>query len=53
VDSVVVGTITVDASGHGELELEAEHGTTVPAVQPGSLVGVTDAANDIILAGQF
>jgi hypothetical protein len=53
VDTMIVGTITVDSSGHGELELEAEHGTTVPAVQLGSLVGVTDAADDIILAGQF
>jgi len=53
VDTMLVGTITVDASGHGELELKGEHGATVPAVQPGSLVGVTDAANDIILAGQF
>jgi hypothetical protein len=53
VDTMVVGTIAVDAIGHRELELEAEHGTTVPAVQPGSLVGVTDAASDIILAGRF
>jgi hypothetical protein len=53
VSKTLAGTIAMDAIGHRELELEAEHGTTVPAVQPGSLVGVTDAASDIILAGRF
>jgi hypothetical protein len=53
VDTVDIGTITIGATGEGQLELEAEDGVTVPAIVPGSVVMVTDAAGDLILAGQF
>jgi hypothetical protein len=47
-----VGQITLSATGFGELEMDSQNGTTVPAIQAGDVVSVT--ANGVaILAGVF
>ena len=53
VDGVVAGQMTINALGAGRLSLNSKLGQTVPAVVPGSLLGVTTAAGAIVLAGRF
>ena len=47
-----IGTITLDALGNGELELASQDGDTVPAVQKGDMVTVSNTGTPI-LAGVF
>ena len=49
---VPIGQITLSASGFGELELDSQHGATVPAVQSGDILSVANGAT-AILAGAF
>jgi hypothetical protein len=49
---VQVGTITLSATGFGELELDSQHGATVPAVLTGDVLSVSNAGT-AILAGAF
>lgn len=49
---VQVGTITLSATGFGELELDSDHGALVPAVQNGDVLSVSNAGTTI-LAGVF
>jgi hypothetical protein len=49
---VKIGTITISATGFGELELESDHGAMVPAVQSGDTIMVSNAGVSI-LAGVF
>jgi len=49
---VQVGQITLSGTGFGELELDSEHGTTVPAVRNGDVVSVANGGT-AILAGAF
>jgi hypothetical protein len=48
----VVGHITLSALGFGELELNSQDGDTVPAVNPGDMVVVSNGAT-AILTGVF
>ena len=50
--TTVIGKITLKL-GEGELELESEHGTIVPAVQKGDVVTVANAAGAAIVVGSF
>ena len=50
--SQTVGQIKLSAAGSGELELESQDGDTVPAVQAGDMVTVSNAGTTI-LAGVF
>ena len=52
VDEALVGQMTVDKFGKGRLALNSRM-TAVPAVHAGSLVGVVDQSDVIVLAGQF
>jgi hypothetical protein len=47
-----IGTITLSATGFGELELDSQHGDTVPAVQKGDVLSVANGTA-AILAGAF
>lgn len=49
---VQVGTITLSATGFGELELDSQHGDTVPAILNGDVVSVSNGTA-AILAGAF
>ena len=49
---MTVGHITLSTTGFGELELEAEHGASVPSILNGDVVSVT-ANGAAILAGVF
>ena len=53
VDNVNVGQIVLGQFFKGELELEAENGQSVPAVQQGTTVAVVNSAGTTILAGGF
>jgi hypothetical protein len=48
----VAGTITLSATGERELELNSQDGATVPAVQKGDMITVSNAGKTI-LAGAF
>ncbi len=48
----VVGQITLNAFGEGELELRSQDGDTVPAVVKGDMVAVLNAGSPI-LSGTF
>jgi hypothetical protein len=51
--SVTVGTITLNSKGNGnELELDSQHGDTVPAISSGDMISVSNGAA-VILAGAF
>lgn len=47
-----VGQIKLSALGEGELDLESQDGDTVPSVQTGDMVSVSNAGTSI-LAGVF
>lgn len=49
---VKIGQIKLSATGFGELELDSEHGSTVPTVQNGDVLSVSNAGTTI-LAGAF
>jgi hypothetical protein len=51
----LVGSITLDASGDGELLLDTQHGDHVPALQTGDEIEVVDADDDatLILIGDL
>lgn len=49
---VQIGQITLSATGFGELELESDHGATVPAVNKGDVLSVANGTT-AILAGAF
>jgi hypothetical protein len=53
VDNVQVGQITLGRSFKGRLEIESEHGQSVPAVAVGTTVAVTNGAGATLLAGSF
>lgn len=53
VGDTVVGTMTVNALGKAKLSLSTEAGQFVPAIAPGTLIGVVDSLGTPILAGQF
>ncbi len=53
VGDTVVGTMTVNALGKAKFSLNTEAGQTVPAIAPGTLVGVVNSAGVILLAGSF
>jgi hypothetical protein len=53
VDNVNVGQIVLGQFFKGELELEAEAGQSVPAVQQGTTVAVVNSTGTTILAGVF
>jgi hypothetical protein len=49
-----IGTITLDQYGDGELDLDARNGNTVPTVQAGDTITVTDAEDGtVLLTGKF
>ncbi len=50
--STMVGTITLNAFGSGELELNSEDGAAVPAIMTGDIVTVSNGAT-AILTGAF
>jgi hypothetical protein len=52
VDGTKVGTLTLTLH-RGEFDLESEHGQTVPTINAGTQVRVTDAAGNTILSGTF
>jgi hypothetical protein len=47
-----IGQITLSATGFGELELDSDHGATVPTVKNGDVLSVSNAGT-AILAGAF
>ncbi len=47
-----VGTLTLNL-GTGELQLNSNDGDTVPAIQTGDQVTVTDSSGTVLLSGQF
>jgi hypothetical protein len=53
VDSVNVGQITLRSTLENELELETEHGASVPNITPAATLVVTDAQGKTILSGVF
>lgn len=53
VNGTPVGTLTLNSLGEGKLELESNHGDTVPAIQRGDVVTVTDAEGNTLLSGRF
>ena len=53
VDGVKVGELQLAATLEGELELESERGTSVPAVTGASTVVVTNAQGQTVLSGTF
>jgi len=53
VGDTVVGTMTVNALGKAKLSLNTEAGQSVPAIAPGTLIGVVNSAGTVILAGSF
>ncbi|MDT7689199.1 MAG: hypothetical protein QOE46_1958 [Acidobacteriota bacterium] len=48
-----IGTITLDSLGAGQIELETERGQTVPVVNTGTSVAVTNQSGANIVAGTF
>lgn len=52
VNDNTVGTLTLNLRT-GELELNSNDGDTVPAVQTGDRVTVTDSSGTVLLSGQF
>lgn len=50
--STLVGHITLNAFGEGELELQSQDGDTVPAVVKGDVVTVSNGSSSI-LSGSF
>ncbi len=48
-----IGSITLNAFGEGELDLDSRVGDTVPALLKGDVIIITDNANTPILAGVF
>jgi hypothetical protein len=48
-----IGTITLDSLGAGQIELETERGRTVPVVNTGTSVAVTNQPGANIVAGTF
>ncbi|HLK68234.1 MAG TPA: hypothetical protein VKU19_32595 [Bryobacteraceae bacterium] len=50
--STTAGTITLSATGFGELELESQNGAIVPAVQAGDMVTFSNGAT-VVLTGIF
>ena len=52
IQTVQVGTITLSATGFGELELDSQHGDTVPAVNSGDVISVSNGTA-AILTGIF
>lgn len=50
--TTAIGTVTLNTLGNGELELSSQDGDTVPAVQKGDIVTVSNAGTPI-LAGVF
>jgi hypothetical protein len=53
VDSINVGQITLRSTLENELELETEHGASVPNITPAATLVVTDAQGKTILSGVF
>jgi len=53
VDNQKIGTITLDAFGFGQIELETENGQTFPVINSRTRVVVTDQAGGTIVAGSF
>ena len=53
INDAVIGTMKVSALGKAKLSLSTEAGQVVPAIAPGSLVGVVTDSGVILLAGQF
>ncbi len=51
-NGVSVGTLTLSEREDG-LELETSHGDTVPAIQRGDVVTVTDENGSTVVSGQF
>lgn len=48
-NSQSVGTITLDAFGFGELDLDSQDGDTVPTVQKGTTVAVSNGGTGILI----
>lgn len=53
VDNVNVGQIVLGQFFKGELELEAEHGQSVPAINNGTTVAVINSAGATLVVGSF
>ena len=51
--STNIGTMTLNSFGEAELDLDSQDGDTVPAVQKGDKVSVTDGAATTYLIGIF
>src|SRR5256714_9372749 len=51
VDNQKIGTITLDAFGFGQIELETENGQTFPVINSRTRVVVTDEAGGTFVAG--
>jgi plastocyanin len=49
VNGAFIGTITLDANGNGELDLNTDNGDTVPNLQDGDEIEVYDAMDDTTL----
>ena len=52
IQNVQVGTITLSATGFGELELDSQKGDTVPVVNSGDVISVSNGTA-AILVGAF
>jgi hypothetical protein len=50
--TTTAGTITLNSSGEIELELDSQHGDTVPTIASGDMITVSNGAA-VILAGAF
>jgi hypothetical protein len=53
IDNTGVGQITLGQGLEGELELDTQKGNTVPSVNTGSTIVITNAQNATILSGVF
>jgi len=53
VGDTVIGSFTVSTLGKGKLELSTENGDVVPAIGPGTLIGVVTDTGAIVFAGSF
>ena len=50
--ATAVGTITLNGQGEAELELDSQHGDSVPVIASGDMISVANGAA-VILAGAF